>query len=204
MDPLALAALFIASTINAAIPGPCILLIIGRSARGGLRAGLWVVTGVLFSALVLVTVAILTLLGLLTISLGALTAMKWIGVAILLWLAAGMIRARPPASADHPARSLADVGDLVSGAMVGFSSPINLVFLLALLPQFVPATGLAPDAALLLGGAYLAGGLVAETAAALFGAASLRLTGGNSRWIELGGAAALFGFAGMALLAPLD
>jgi len=203
MDPLALAALFIASMINAAIPGPCILLTIGRSARNGLSSGLRVSAGIIFGDLVLVTVAILTLLGLLTVSLAALTAMKWIGVATLVWLAAGMIRPRPQATVELSAQRLADVGDLVSGAMVGLSSPFNLVFVLALLPQFVPATGLSADTALLLGGAFLAGALLAQTGAALFGAGSVRLAGGNARGIEILGAAALFGFAGMALLAPL-
>ncbi len=203
MEPIALAALFAASVVNAAIPGPCMILTVGRAARGGLGAGLRVSAGVLCGDVVLVGLALLTLMGLLTLSTQALGAIKWSGVATLFWLAARMCGARPSGREPPAERRGAEAGDLLSGAVLGFSSPFNLVFLLALLPQFFPVDGMGVHGALLVGGAFLAGPAVAQVGAALLGAGALRLAGPGARWIDYAGAAALFGFAGMAALAAV-
>ena len=201
MDPIALAALFAASFVNAALPGPCIILTFGRAARGGLGAGLRVSVGVLCGDVVLVSLALLALMGLLTVSQQSLAAMKWTGVAMLVVLAARMARARPAGRGPVGDRRGIEAGDILSGAVLGFCSPFNLVFVLALLPQFLPAEGMDADDALLVGGGFLAGPVVAQAGAALLGAGTLRLAGSGARWIDYAGAAALFGFAGVAALA---
>jgi threonine/homoserine/homoserine lactone efflux protein len=203
MEPLALTALFVASTVNAAFPGPCMILTVGRTARGGLRSGLRVSVGVLLGDVVLVGLAVLAMLGTLTLGHRALSAMKWGGALVLLVIAARMLRAGPERPAGT-ARRTDKLGDVVSGAMLGVSSPFNLVFMLALLPQFIPPDGMDAGVALLIAGGFLAGVLVAQAGATLVGAGSLRLVGGQGRWLDYAGAAALIGFAGIALLAPLD
>lgn len=53
MDDVALLALFAAAAINAVIPGPGMLLAIGRSAAVGFGAGLRITVGMLLAALLL-------------------------------------------------------------------------------------------------------------------------------------------------------
>jgi hypothetical protein len=79
-----------------------------------------------------------------------------------------------------------------------------LAFLLALLPQFM-RDGLDDLAWPLAGGAaFVAGDMVAQVAAVLFGTAAIHALGTGARWIERGAAAALVGFALAAALAPMQ
>lgn len=82
--------------------------------------------------------------------------------------------------------------------MVGLSSPYNLVFLLALLPQFVPTEiGLTTVVAVVA--AVLAGATVAQLGAVAVGLCSRGMFGGGARWLDRAGAICLIGFAATAL-----
>ena len=92
MDITALAALFLASTVNAALPGPCVLMTATRSAGSGWRAGAAVTLGVLTADTLLILGATAMMLGMLTLSASALGAMKWAGIAALVALAVRSFR----------------------------------------------------------------------------------------------------------------
>jgi threonine/homoserine/homoserine lactone efflux protein len=193
MDPSALLFLMTASAINTALPGPGIILTFTRSSRG-LAAGAAVSAGLLLSGLLLATAAVLILAGLMVISPDALAALRWIGFAVILWIALRLVLAPAAVAATGPGQ--ASAGDLLAGFAIGITSPFNLVFLLAILPQFAPERlGVASAAALVT--AYLAGKVAVLTAVSVLGAAAGHavLGGRRARLFQRLAGAALAGFA---------
>jgi len=197
MDPIMFAVLFSATAINAALPGPCTILTASRSGVAGQAAGIRITMGVLLANLTLVTVTLAVIHGALTVSDQAFGVMKWGGIAVLLALAVRMLLSQSAneASATRPSHGLSEVG---AGLMVGLSSPYNLVFLLALLPQFIPAEiGLATVVAVVA--AVLSGAAAAQLGAVAVGLCSRGVLGSGARWLDRAGAICLIGFAGTAL-----
>lgn len=203
MDMLILAAVASASAINTAIPGPCLALTIGRAARDGMGAAVRTSLGVLIANLVLAAVALSVMLGVFRISHGAFEAMKWIGAALLIALAARMLanRRREGFVFDRP-RDF-PLRDLAAGLMVGISSPFNLIFLLALLPQFIPSDGLNFTGMAMIAASVVVGAAGSLFGAALIGTASHGFGGTVARRIECAGAFSLICFAVAALWTPL-
>jgi threonine/homoserine/homoserine lactone efflux protein len=78
-----------------------------------------------------------------------------------------------------------------------------MIFLLALLPQFVPSSGSDVRPALIAAGVFVAGSAAAQAGGVLFGAYSLRIGGLRTRWVENAGAVLLMGFAGAAVFTPV-
>ena len=76
MELVALSAIALASAVNSAMPGPCVAMTIGRSAREGLRAGFAVSLGVIVANSVLAVVALLVMVGSLNVSDTTYTVMK--------------------------------------------------------------------------------------------------------------------------------
>ncbi len=203
MDMITLSAIVLASAINAAMPGPCIALTIGRSARDGAPAGMLVTTGVVAANLVLTSVALSVMLGVLAISQSAFIAMKWIGVTALIVLALRILADR---GGREPGSSVMDahwLGDLGAGLTVGLSSPFNLIFLLALLPQLAPAQAHDANGMVLIIVAVLTGATLSQCGAVLIGAASGGVTRGAGGLIECLGALSMIGFAAVAIATPI-
>ena len=203
MEPVAWIALFAAASVNAAMPGPCMALTVSRSARGGLRSGLAVSLGVVLACLVLLLIAIGVMAGMVMISPQAYSLMRLAGCAVLLAMAAAMIfgggagRVPGPRQSDRGA-----AGCIAGGAIVGLSSPYNLIFLLALLPQYIPADSLTVPAAAGIAAAVLAGTLAVQSGVALLACCSRGIGSGRSaRLIELACAGCLVFFAGAAFAA---
>jgi threonine/homoserine/homoserine lactone efflux protein len=199
MDPAMFTVLFFATAINAALPGPCTILTASRSGAAGQAAGVRITAGVLLANLVLATMTLAVMHGALTVSNQAFGAMKWAGIAVLLALAVRMLLSKSASdgSATCASHSLSEIG---AGLMVGLSSPYNLVFLLALLPQFVPAEmGIATVMAVIA--AVLSGAAVGQLGAVTVGLCSRRVLGGGARWLDRAGAVCLIGFAVTALAA---
>lgn len=114
----------------------------------GVRRGWWSVAGLqigLMTQLVVVAIGVGTAV---SKSLVAFTVIKWIGVLYLIYLAVRQWRA----TAEDLTAQVGHSGDsrrlslLGRGAMVNLTNPKGLVFLLAVLPQFVvPTEPLAPQ-----------------------------------------------------------
>jgi threonine/homoserine/homoserine lactone efflux protein len=204
MDIIILAAIASASAINSAMPGPCIALTIGRSAGGGLRAGLSVTLGVLAANFMLASLALSAMLGILSVSEHAFTAMRWCGAGVLIAIAVPkLVGLRSPSIGICPATGGAPSHDLAAGLMIGLSSPFNLVFLLALLPQLVPSHLLDATAVALVAAAVVVGAAASQIGATLVGTASRELIGGATRRIEFAGSLFLVGCAIAAIARPL-
>ena len=199
MGSMTLAALYVATFVNAAMPRPCVVLAASRTARGGVRSGLLVSVGVIAGIACLTLLAFGVLLGFFSLSRPVLGAIKWAGVAALLVLAARGLR---PASGGVSFRG-AGYGDFGAGAVIVVTSPSVIVFLLALLPQFLPAEATDLGPAVLGAGVFVAGVAVGQGAAIVFARCLARPGAASSRWVERAGSVMLAGFAGAAVFAGL-
>jgi threonine/homoserine/homoserine lactone efflux protein len=133
-----LAAFALAALALAALPGPSVLFIIGRSLSLGRAAGLLSVVGNA-SGMALQVAAVAAGIGaLVASSIVAFTIIKFAGAAYLVYLGVQAIRHRNDVSdaASRPTpRTLRRVyGEAV---IVGVSNPKSIVFFVAILPQFV-------------------------------------------------------------------
>jgi threonine/homoserine/homoserine lactone efflux protein len=148
-----------------------------RGPRAAWSASAGVATGGMIHALI----AGLGLAALIAAHPGILAAIRWIGVAYLLWLAAKSLRAtRPDIPEDTPSHAFRE------GLMVNLTNPKVILFVLAFLPQFVdPARPLLPQF-LIFGAAIGLGGFVINgTVGHLAGGAGRRMAASTrfSRWL---------------------
>jgi threonine/homoserine/homoserine lactone efflux protein len=159
--------LFMAATLVLnATPGVDLLLTVTRSAQGGARAGAMAALGIAAGCAVHALAAAFGLAALLAWSAHAFTLLKWAGAAYLGWLGLGMLRAAwrgAPAQAAAPGRAdrASAWADFRRGLLTNLLNPKVALFMLAFLPQFIPA-GLAhkTPAFLLLGALFVAQGLI--------------------------------------------
>ena len=138
-------------------PGADMMFCLGQGLRAGPRAALLADLGVAVGVMVHVLLAGSGLAALLAAQPGAFEAIRWAGIAYLLWLAAAALRHPGPAaqqSAIRPARAFRD------GLAVNLLNPKVALFVLAFLPQFTdPAHGSVLAQMLVLGGVLATGGL---------------------------------------------
>jgi threonine/homoserine/homoserine lactone efflux protein len=119
-------------------PGPDMAFILGHTVRGGRRAGAAAMLGIWTGACGHVLLAVLGLSAVVAASAEAFAAVKWIGVAYLVWLGikslrsdGGTLRIR----GDGGPRSVASV--FRQGVFIDLLNPKVATFFLAFLPQFV-------------------------------------------------------------------
>lgn len=195
--------LLAATAVNAVVPGPGMLLTVGLSAARGFAAGVRVTLGFLLGQLVTLGLAWSVMAGVMALSDQGLTMLRHAGVAVLLGLALLLLFGTPIDRVAAPGLAAGRagrrwLGDLGGGLLTALTSPVHLVFMLALLPQFVPlATVSRPELALVTA-ALMAVTTVPMLAAAGLGAGTGRLGFGWARHVQRGSAVALMGFAAMA------
>jgi threonine/homoserine/homoserine lactone efflux protein len=199
METPLLLGLFAAAALNAAIPGPGLLLVVARTARSGLRAGIDTAIGELVAVSMLLAVVIAVMLGALHLGDAAFTALQFCGICLLVFLGLHMLRAKPAAggSAAVPSRK----GDLLAGFAVAAMSPFNLLFFLALLPQFVGRSDLAGQSLSLVVGLVLLGSAIPLAAAAVLSAGQTRMAPGGAVWMVRASGATFLGLAVLSVVA---
>ena len=123
-------------------PGPTMLMCVTNALNHGPRAALTSASGSVTAALAVLLLSVLGLGALLAASEVAFTVLKTIGAAYLVWL--GIQQWRAPAhglaDADGSAKNTTPPtrGQLVlRGFLINASNPKGLVFMLAVLPQFI-------------------------------------------------------------------
>jgi homoserine/homoserine lactone efflux protein len=130
-------------------PGAGAILSMATGLAHGVRRSYWAITGLEIGLMVQLTLVAVGLGALLAKSVLAFTIVKWLGVGYLVYLAVRQWR-----SATVDLRTQLGVADeqsgrgalLVRGLLVNVTNPKGLVFLLAVLPQFVvPTAPLAPQ-----------------------------------------------------------
>ncbi len=138
------------------VPGPSVLFTISRALTVGRRDALLTVVGNAAGVYTQVVAVAFGLGALVTTSAALFTAIKLGGALYLVYLGVQAIRKRhklvDAVAAEvrtAPGRTLTVLRD---GLVVGFANPKSIVFLAAILPQFVePAAGSVPTQMLLLG-----------------------------------------------------
>jgi homoserine/homoserine lactone efflux protein len=134
-------------TLVAISPGPAVMFVMSEGARYGTRGAVAGTAGILLGHVVCFTFVAFGLAALLASVNGAMTAIRIAGAIYLMYLGARMIFYKTravenvPAAADPPAHG----GIVLQGLLVQLTNPKNLLFVLALLPQFIR-----PDHPLLL------------------------------------------------------
>src|SRR3569832_1701221 len=130
-----------ACIVLAIVPGPTVTVILANSLRSGTLAGLSIIAG---TQLGLVTMILVVGLGLQAVMGFMAFAFDWIklaGAAYLVWLGFNMLRSQGTlgTAAAGPDKSYRRL--IVAGILVIWSIPKALIFLGAVLPQFVNASG---------------------------------------------------------------
>jgi threonine/homoserine/homoserine lactone efflux protein len=196
----------LASVLLTLIPGPTVLFVIGRSLSLGRRAGLWSVAGNTLGLLPIVVAVALGVGALVAESVLVFTVVKVVGAVYLVYLGVQAFRQRgadPDALPPAPRSTRRIVRD---GFMVGVSNPKAVVFLAAVLPQFVDhSAGGISGQLLALGLVFMAVALISDstyayaagTARNWFSSSPRRLSRmqgtGGLMMIGLGGSLALTG-----------
>jgi threonine/homoserine/homoserine lactone efflux protein len=183
------------------VPGPSVLFTISRALTVGRRDALLTVAGNAMGVYTQVVAVAFGLGALVTTSAAVFTAIKIAGALYLVYLGIQAVRHRRRLRDAMATQVRATPGRVLSvlrvGFVVGFANPKSIVFLAALLPQFVdPAAGPVPAQMLLLGlclpvialATDSAWALVAGTARAWFARSPrrLELLGGSGGLVMIG------------------
>jgi threonine/homoserine/homoserine lactone efflux protein len=163
-----LLAFALTAAVVIAIPGPSVLFIVGRALSAGRRAALLTVVGNTLGEYCQVVAVAFGVGAIVERSVTAFTVVKLAGAAylVLLGLKAFRDRRRLPDLLESPGRD--ERGSLWRGAFVGLTNPKTVVFLAAILPQFVDRTAGDLTAQILLFGlVFSAIALVSDTLWAL-------------------------------------
>ncbi len=186
-------------TLVAISPGPAVMFVMAEGARYGNRGAIAGTGGILIGHLVCFTCVAFGLAALLASVSGAMTVIRIVGALYLMYLGARMILSKTkrteavPAAAAPPAHG----GIVLQGLLVQLTNPKNLLFVLALLPQFIrPDHPLLTQLAIMLAVTMVIDGiaLLAYAQVAVRGARALK---GSPviTWLErvLGAAMVFFG-----------
>lgn len=160
-------------------PGADMMFCLGQGLRAGAREAMAASAGISLGVLVHVALAGLGLGALVTAVPWLFDVIRWVGVAYLMWLALGALRAGPMRAKGRP---MSAARAFREGLVVNLTNPKVIFFVLAFLPQFVdPAHALLPQ--FLVFGAILGfGGLVINGAVGVFAGSLGRLVAGSERF----------------------
>ena len=132
---------FIATILLCFSPGPGALSSMSACMKYGWRRGMWNCIGMQVSIMVNVTIIALGLGAILMASNTAFEVLKWCGALYLVWLGVQKFREEPVPFEEIAARTefkdTSTKGIFVQGFLVSQTNPKGLIFLLAVLPQFV-------------------------------------------------------------------
>lgn len=152
------------------IPGPSVLFVVARALASGRRVAVVSIVGNALGEFVQVIGVAFGVGTLVERSVAAFTILKLVGGAYLIYLGVKTFRQRRSlgvalAAAPEPS---SDTLSFVQGITVGVTNPKTVVFLAAILPQFVSrAAGHVPGQILFLGAVFAAIAIVSDTVWAL-------------------------------------
>mgnify|MGYP001214260826 FL=1 len=169
------AAFAAATALLIVIPGPNVLLIISRSMRFGLRAGLITVAGTSFALAQQLTITALGLASVMTILSDGFEVLRWLGVAYLMYLGIQAFREKPvPESAEGTVTMPRPRRIFFQAMFVAWTNPKLLAFYAAFFPQFIdPALPAGPQLWAMCG-TFLAIAIVLDGSYATLGGRLLR------------------------------
>ena len=159
MAAYALIALFLVMS-----PGADVLLVLGSALRGGARAGILTATGISIGSFIWALLVAVGLVSLLNASPTLFSIITYAGVAYMLYIGIGEIRAgfsKEVKSFNVKAGQKRGAFTYVQkGLVVNLLNPKVGVFYLSFLPQFVPNGEMSVKNVLILGGIHIALGII--------------------------------------------
>ena len=165
-------ALVVATIVLVLIPGPNVALIVANSLRYGMRSGIVTSFGTTVGVALQLLVVVLGMAALIELVAEALTWIKWIGVAYLLWIGLKTWNEPAPDLSDIKAQS--QTRAFWNGVILAVINPKTLLFNAAFLPQFIGNTLNASGQLLLLAGIFMTVIVIGDTLWAVFAAAARR------------------------------
>jgi homoserine/homoserine lactone efflux protein len=129
---------FLATIILSVTPGPGVFSSISSGLHHGFRLGIWNAIGMQIATLIWISVVALGLGAILIASETMFSIVKWMGVLYLVYLGVVTWRSRPRAfveESDDNARTAAQV--FWRGFLVNITNPKGIIFIAAILPQFI-------------------------------------------------------------------
>jgi len=139
--PLETFLLFLATwTLVAVSPGPAVLFVMSQTGRHGMRGGVAGTLGIVSGHLFTFSAVALGLATVLAKYSEAVTAIRVVGALYLMYLGVKMLWSRPREMSTESiecAAPSARHGIVLQGLAVQLTNPKNLLFVLALLPQFI-------------------------------------------------------------------
>jgi homoserine/homoserine lactone efflux protein len=186
-------------TLVAISPGPAVLFSMSQAARHGMRGAAAGTAGILFGHVIVFGAVALGLAALLASYSGAVTTIRIIGALYLMYLGAKMLFAKAgPAQLPVVAATSPRHGGLaLQGLGVQLTNPKLLLFVLALLPQFIsPGYPLPLQLAIMLTVTVVIDGIALMAYAHLAARGARALKGSRAvAWLEraFGGALIFFG-----------
>ena len=146
-----LIALAAATLVLVMIPGPNVALIVANSIRYGIRMGSVTVFGTTVGVALQLAIVLLGMAAIIELAAGALTWIRWAGVAYLIWLGVSTWRER----AEDLSKITAAPAVFWRACIVAAVNPKTLLFNAAFLPQFVPSGGNATMQLAVVSGVFL-------------------------------------------------
>ena len=197
VEPLTLLTFIPAALALNLTPGADMLFCLGQGVRSGPKAAVAASAGISAGAFIHAAAAGLGLGALIAALPWAFDAIRWVGVAYLLWLALQSLRGGTQSAGVVASRAARAFGD---GLAVNLTNPKVILFVLAFVPQFViPENGSILAQFLIFGMVLSLGGFIINAAVGLFaGGIGRRLTGSPVFALWLGRISAGI-FAGLAL-----
>jgi threonine/homoserine/homoserine lactone efflux protein len=160
-------------------PGADMMFCLGQGLRAGPGPAMAASAGIALGSLVHVTLAALGLGAIVAAAPWLFDVIRWVGVAYLLWLAVGALRAGPMRAKGRPMGALRAFRE---GLVVNLTNPKVILFVLAFLPQFAdPARALLPQF-LVMGVIMGIGGLIVNGAVGVFAGGLGRRMAGSPRF----------------------
>jgi homoserine/homoserine lactone efflux protein len=128
---------FLAAVILSVTPGPGVFSSISSGLHHGVRRGSWNAVGMQAANLTHVIVVAAGLGAILLASETVFAAVKWLGVAYLVYL--GIVTWRAPVRAfeDQPDNATTAREVFLHGFLVNITNPKGIIFFVAILPQFI-------------------------------------------------------------------
>jgi homoserine/homoserine lactone efflux protein len=141
----------IAMTALCVVPGPAVLLVLSQALSHGTGKAVWSILGIVVAGTAWFVLSATGIGAVLTASYDLFFAVKWIGVAYLIWLGVATFFRTSKLAVLKPAAGPADARRLFAGGFVlQMANPNVLLFFTAFLPQFVdPHAPLWPQIAIL-------------------------------------------------------
>src|SRR5260221_11408349 len=142
------------------IPGPAFIMVLSASLRRGFKGGAYATMGIVIGDGVYFFLTAIGLGPLLATSFWTFTVIKWLGIAYLAYLGLRSLLFPSDNFVAEDGRLVSGQRALTTALTVQLANPKLLLFLAALVPQFVDATRpLAPQFAV-LGGTFISSDLL--------------------------------------------